>query len=245
MALDPGMNTTPYHVAIVMDGNGRWAQRRGMARSTGHSSGVPAIRRITEVAARLGVTYLSLFAFSRENWNRAPEEVNHLFHLLELYLAKETPTLMRNGIRLRVIGLRDALAPSVQAAIEHAEHATRLGERMQLIIAVNFSGRWELTETIESIRRSGASTPITEALVAEHMPYRDIPPPDLFIRTAGERRISNYFLWNLAYTELYFTNVCWPAFGARTFRAALTAFAKRHRTYGALPNVVRAHVRAR
>jgi undecaprenyl diphosphate synthase len=225
----------PNHVAIVMDGNGRWAERLGRPRCSGHVSGVSAIRRVTEVAAKLGVPYLSLFAFSRENWNRSQSEVDHLFQLLEFYLIQETPSLVRNGIRLRVIGWRAALSPSVQVAIEDAERATHTGKRMQLIIAVNFSGRWELTETIENIRRSAATEPITEALVAAHLPYQDLPPPDLFIRTAGERRISNYFLWNLAYTELYFTKVCWPAFGARTFRAALGTFAKRHRTYGAVP----------
>jgi undecaprenyl diphosphate synthase len=228
---------TPHHVAIVMDGNGRWGQNRGMSRCAGHSAGVDAIRRVTELAAKLGVPVLSLFAFSRENWSRAPEEVSHLFQLLEFYLAKETANLVRNGIRLRVIGWRDALATSVCRAIEDAEQATKDGTRMLLVIAVNFSGRWELTQTMENIRKLAPEGPITEELISANMPYREIPAPDLFIRTAGERRISNYFLWNLAYTELHFTDVCWPDFGEQEFGEALAAFAKRNRSFGAVPSL--------
>lgn len=220
-----------------MDGNGRWAESRGRARCAGHSAGVSAIRRTTEAAAEIGIPYVSLFAFSRENWNREQEEVTHLFRLLEFYLARESKNLVRNAIRLRVIGWRDALEPRVRAAIEEAEELTRVGTHMQLVIAVNFSGRWEITRAVESLLRNAPTAPITEELVSEHLPHRDIPAPDLFIRTAGERRLSNYFLWNLAYTELHFTDVCWPDFGAADLREALDWFAKRKRSFGAIPSV--------
>ncbi len=224
-------------MAIVMDGNGRWAEAQGRSRCAGHSAGVDAIRRVTEASARLGIPYLSLFAFSRENWSREQSEVAHLFRLLEFYLARETRSLVRNGIRLRVIGFREGLEPSVRAAIEEAERATSAGARMQLVIAVNFSGRWEIARTIESLLRAAPTGPITEELVSEHLPYRDLPAPDLFIRTAGEKRISNYFLWNLAYTELHFTNVCWPDFGDRELAEALDSFASRQRRFGGIPSI--------
>lgn len=227
----------PTHLAIVMDGNGRWASAQGLERCAGHSAGVTAIRRVTEAAARLGIPYLSLFAFSRENWSRDDAEIAHLFGLLEFYLARETRNLVEQGIRLRVIGWREGLAPSVQAAIEDAERATSGGTRMQLVIAVNFSGRWEITRAIESIVRAAPTGPITEELVAAHLPDGDIPPPDLFVRTAGERRISNYFLWNLAYTELHFTDVCWPDFGDAELREALDSFAARRRSFGGVPSL--------
>jgi undecaprenyl diphosphate synthase len=230
------MSNLPKHVAIVMDGNGRWGKAKGTSRCAGHTAGVDAIRRVTEVSAKIGIPVLSLFAFSRENWQRAPDEVSHLFQLLEFYLAKETATLVKNGIQLQIIGAREALAISVQHAIAESETCTASGTRMKLVIAVNFSGQWELAQAMENIRKKAPRAAITEELIAAHMPYRELPAPDLFIRTAGERRLSNFFLWDLAYTELHFANVCWPDFGEADLREALLAFKQRKRTFGAVPS---------
>ncbi len=227
----------PRHVAIIMDGNGRWAARHGEPRHHGHRAGADSVRAAVETTARAGVEALTLFAFSSENWQRPATEVSMLMELFMRVLDRETERLHENGIRLRIIGDRTRLAPRLQARCEAAEALTANNTRMSLNIAASYGGRWDiamaarrLAQAVANGERSAES--IDEAALAETICLGDLPEPDLFVRTGGEQRISNFLLWQLAYTELYFTPVLWPDFNADQMQEALDWFSTRERRFG-------------
>ena len=227
----------PRHIAIVMDGNGRWAVRRRKPRFAGHRAGVSTVRDAVQFCAERGIEVLTLFAFSSENWRRPAEEVGLLMNLFLTALQQEMRKLHENGIRLRVTGDRDAFNPELRSMIEEAEHLTAGNKGMHLVIAANYGGRWDMVQAArllaERVAR-GEIKPedITEASFSETVCLADLPAPDLFIRTGGDTRISNFLLWQLAYTELYFTETLWPDFDADAFEAALASFAGRERRFG-------------
>jgi undecaprenyl diphosphate synthase len=228
---------TPRHVAIIMDGNGRWATRRGLPRQAGHRAGVKAARAIVQTAARRGVDVLTLFAFSSENWKRPAHEVGFLMNLFAEALQREIAELHGNDVRLAFIGDRAALSPALVRLMEEGEAMTRDNAGLRLVIAVAYGGRWDLVQaarTLATAARAGALDPATidEARFGRELSGADLPDPDLFIRTGGEMRISNFLLWNLAYTELYFSPLLWPDFDAAAFDAALDFFAGRERRFG-------------
>lgn len=228
----------PTHIAIIMDGNRRWARSRGMPPAYGHRQGAEAVRRTIEGCVRLGVRYLTLYAFSSENWARPQGEIVDLMNLLRLYLRREIRNLARNGIRLRVIGERDGLAPDIRDMITDAEARTRDNRRLDLIVALNYSGRREIVRAVRRIAEEVAAGrlaagAIDEATVTARLDTAGVPDPDLLIRTSGEQRISNFLLWQLAYTELVFVPVAWPDFTEEQLSAALAEFARRERRYGA------------
>jgi len=230
----------PRHVAIVMDGNGRWAQARGRPRTFGHKAGVGSVRAVVEASVSLGIEALTLFAFSSENWQRPQTEVSVLMDLFLASLRREVKRLHENRVRLRIIGGRDALAPKLRDQIATAEAQTRANDGLQLCIAANYGGRWDIVEAARRLARAvaaGTLAPeaIDESAFADGLALADLPPPDLFIRTGGESRISNFLLWQLAYSELYFTDTLWPDFDARAFDAALAWYAGRERRFGLTP----------
>lgn len=234
-AIVPGK--VPAHVAIIMDGNGRWAQQRGLPRHQGHWEGVKSVRRITEAACRIGVRYLTLYAFSTENWGRPKEEVSALMSLLVSCLHDEMPLFMDNGIRLRVIGQPDVFLPEVRTALDAALEQTAGNSRMDLVLALSYSSRWELTEAMRSAARdakAGSLDPehIDASVVNRYLATSFMPDPDLLIRTSGEYRISNFLLWQIAYSELFFTPVLWPDFTEEMFYAAIADYQKRDRRFG-------------
>ena len=234
---DPATGTTPRHVAIIMDGNGRWATRRGLLRQSGHRAGVKAARVIVQTAARRGIDVLTLFAFSSENWNRPVREVRFLMSLFAEALQREIAELHRNEVRLSFIGDRSQLAPALIREMEHGEALTRGNTGLRLVIAVAYGGRWDLAQasrTLAAEAQAGRLDPATidEARLAKELCAADLPDPDLFIRTGGEMRISNFLLWNLAYTELYFSPLLWPDFDEAAFDAALDFYAGRERRFG-------------
>jgi undecaprenyl diphosphate synthase len=227
----------PRHLAIIMDGNGRWAKRRKLPRTAGHQAGVAAVRRTIEYCAERGIEVLTLFAFSSENWRRPPEEVAVLLRLFQRTLERETVKLHENGIRLRIIGDRSPFPPELQRKIAEAEQLTCANRKMTLLIAANYGGRWDILQAAKALARKVEkgeikSQAIDEALFAAHLSCADLPEPDLFIRTGGEVRLSNFLLWQLAYTELYFTEVLWPDFGAEELNRALAEYARRERRFG-------------
>ena len=227
----------PRHVAVIMDGNGRWAKRRLLPRTAGHRAGVGSVRRTVEWSARVGVEALTLFAFSSENWRRPRQEVGLLMELFKITLDREVARLHENGIRVRFIGDRSAFSQDLRARIEAAETRTGENRGMTLNIAANYGGRWDMAQAARALAErvaAGTLAPadITEAALGDAMSTADLPEPDLFIRTGGERRISNFLLWQLAYTELYFTEVLWPDFDEAEYQKALLAFAGRQRRYG-------------
>lgn len=228
----------PAHVAIIMDGNGRWAESRGLPRIAGHKRGAEAVRKTVEAAAQAGVTYLTLFGFSSENWKRPEREVGDLMGLLRLYLKSEINELKKNGIRLRVIGDRLRFDADIVAMIEKAEAETADGARLNLILALSYGGRSEIVSGARALAERVAAgeidpADIDDGLFASHLYTAGVPDPDLLIRTSGEKRISNFLLWQLAYTELVFTDVLWPDFGAEDLAAAISEFNNRERRYGA------------
>ncbi|MFC0408186.1 polyprenyl diphosphate synthase [Roseomonas elaeocarpi] len=227
----------PVHVGIIMDGNGRWAAGRGLPRAMGHRAGAEATRRVIEAAAEAGVRWLTLFAFSSENWRRPASEVLELTGLLRHYLRHEVSQLVRDGVRLRVVGDRERFGVETAAEIERAERLTADGQRLNLNIALSYGARAEIAAAARAIAREAAAgrldaASVDEALVERHLATRDMPDPDLIIRTSGEQRLSNFLLWQSAYAELVFTDVLWPDFDARHFTAALSEFARRERRYG-------------
>ena len=230
-------NRLPSHVAIIMDGNGRWAEQRGLSRLYGHRVGKDSVRTIVESSRKLGIKYLSLFAFSSENWHRPPREVDGLMALLRKYLASELGKMMRHGIRLLAVGSLRKLPAAVRQALRASIAATRNNTGMTVILAVSYGGREDIAQAARAIARRvkrGELAPgeISEETVAEHLGTRGVPDPDLLIRTSGELRISNFFLWQLAYTELYFTETLWPDFDAQSFQEALSSFRQRERRFG-------------
>jgi len=227
----------PRHVAIIMDGNGRWARKRLLPRVAGHRAGITPVRLCIEQCVRQGIAALTLFAFSSENWARPPEEVGSLMGLFLDALDRELDELHGSGVRLRFIGERGNLSAVLQQRIVSAEARTAGNTRLALQIAVSYGGRWDLLEAARRLAQrcaDGTLTPqdIDESALAAELSIAELPDPDLFIRTGGEQRISNFLLWNLAYTELYFTDQLWPDFDAAGFQAALEWFAGRNRRFG-------------
>jgi undecaprenyl diphosphate synthase len=239
----------PQHIAIIMDGNGRWSTARGQPRHLGHKDGIRPVRMCIEECARRGVPALTLFAFSSENWRRPPEEVGSLMTLFMDALDREVAELNKNGVRLRFIGDRHALSVKLQARMAEAEHLMAANNRLRLQVAVSYGGRWDIINATRHLARAVASgsmrvEDIDEAAMTAALELRDVPEPDLFIRTGGEHRISNFLLWNLAYTELHFTDVLWPDFEVQHLEAALAAFANRERRFGQTAEQVGATRRA-
>lgn len=237
-----GAPPPPTHVAIVMDGNGRWAKARGLPRTAGHKRGVDAVRRALEAAQDAGVKYLTLFSFSSENWRRPLAEVSDLMQLLRYYLRSEIGSLHKNGIRLRVIGDRSRLDADILKLIDHAESLTRGNERANLTLALSYGSRDEIVAAARRIAQdalAGRLRPeeIDEAAFAARLFTADIPDPDLLIRTSGEQRLSNFMLWQCAYAELVFLDTLWPDFGKADFDAAIQEFQRRERRYGAVAPV--------
>ena len=227
----------PQHVAVIMDGNGRWAEQRGLSRLYGHRVGKDSVRAIVESSRKLGIKYLSLFAFSSENWNRPPREVDGLMALLRKYLASELGKMMRHGIRLLAVGSLRKLPPAVREALRSSIAATRNNTGMTVILAVSYGGREDIARAARAIARRverGKLAPgqITEETVSKHLGTKGVPDPDLLIRTSGEMRISNFFLWQLAYTEMYVTETLWPDFREREYFQALAFFQQRQRRFG-------------
>ncbi len=223
----------PAHIAVIMDGNGRWAKQQGLARVFGHQRGVQTVREITEACAELGVGYLTLYAFSTENWNRPQAEVDALMTLLIDSIESETPTLMKNNIRLLTIGDTARLPEKAREKFERCIAQTAENTGLSLVIALSYSARWEITEAVRKAVKNGvAPDEITEDYVSHLMTTRNIPDPDLLIRTSGELRISNFLLWQLAYAELYFTDVCWPAFTREELYKAIVDYQGRERRFG-------------
>lgn len=227
----------PAHVAIIMDGNGRWAKQRGMDRIFGHQQGVNAVRQVIEAAAELGIKYLTLYAFSTENWGRPDEEVSALMGIMVESLNSETSTLLKNNIRLTAIGDTDRLAGDVKERLDATIGLTSNSTGLNLIIAMSYSSRWEIMEATRKLASEIAGGSIDPATIEEKdfekfLATAGVPDPELMIRTSGEIRISNFLLWQLAYTELYFTDILWPDFGKEEFYEAILDFQKRERRFG-------------
>lgn len=230
-------NKLPLHVAVIMDGNGRWARKQGKMRVFGHQNGVQAVRDVTEAAAELGVKFLTLYAFSTENWNRPKDEVDALMELLIHTIHGERHTLKKNNIKLQVIGDLDALPENCKEEIAEAMRETAANDRLTLVLALSYSSRWEITAAMKQIAQKveeGKILPseITEKTIEEHLTSTGIPDPELLIRTSGEFRISNFLLWQIAYSELYFTPKLWPEFGKEDFYKALIDYQQRERRFG-------------
>lgn len=239
MSLRNDINTgkLPLHVAIIMDGNGRWAQQRGLERIYGHRQGVESLREIIETSAELGIAYLTLYAFSTENWGRPDEEVNALMGIMVQSLNNETSTLLKNNVCLQAIGDVDRLADDVRERLFDTIKQTSECKGLNLIVALSYSSRWEITEAARRIATDAKEgkleiNSILESDFEKYLTTRGIPDPELMIRTSGEKRISNFLLWQLAYTELYFTEILWPDFGKDDFYTAIIDFQKRERRFG-------------
>ncbi|WP_337995642.1 isoprenyl transferase [Oleispirillum naphthae] len=234
-----GLPPVPRHVAIIMDGNGRWAKARHLPRAAGHRKGVEAVREVVRVAGEIGVSYLTLFGFSSENWKRPETEVRDLMGLLRLYLRREARELHGQGVRLRVIGDRARLAADIREQLAEVEALTAANTALTLVIALSYGGRAEIVEAARRLAaevRDGALAPeaIDEAAFSARLFAPDIPDPDLLIRTSGEQRISNFLLWQLAYTEFVFVETLWPDFDRAALLAALGEYGRRERRYGAI-----------
>ncbi len=242
MSSNNGSTAIPRHIAIIMDGNGRWARRRFMPRVAGHRKGVEAVRAVVKRCAERGVGYLTLFAFSSENWRRPAEEVNFLMQLFVRALEDEVVRLHENGIRLRVVGDLSRFEPRLVELIRSAEAMTEGNAGLNLTIAANYGGRWDILQAVERMlqahpeRRDG----FTEQELAPHLSMAYAPEPDLFIRTGGEQRISNFLLWQLAYTELYFTESLWPEFNGAAIDQAIESYQQRERRFGRTSEQVQA-----
>jgi len=229
----PASADVPRHIAIIMDGNGRWAKRRLMPRVAGHRKGVEALRGVIRACAERGVSHLTVFAFSSENWRRPQEEVSLLMELFMRALENEVARLHENDIRFRVIGDLSGFSERIQSLIRDAEALTRNNARLAFTVAANYGGRWDIVQAVKKLMASGvAPEAVSEAALAQHLSMADLPEPDLFIRTGGEQRISNFLLWQLAYTELHFTNVLWPDFDAMALDAAIASYRTRERRFG-------------
>jgi len=226
----------PEHVAVIMDGNGRWAQKQGLPRILGHRKGVKALEEAIENADAAGIKYLSVYAFSTENWKRSKIEIAGLMFLAERYLKKKIPSLKARHGRIRFAGRRDRLSNSLVRTIEEAEEITKNETGMQFIVCLDYGGRQEIIDAVKKIISSGTpSDSITEEMLSENMYLPDVPEPDLIIRTSGEERLSNFWLWTGAYSEFFFTETLWPDFGKEHLEAALAAYAGRQRRKGGRP----------
>jgi undecaprenyl diphosphate synthase len=237
----------PQHIAIIMDGNGRWAKKRFLPRTVGHVKGAAGVRRIVKACADRDIQYLTLFAFSTENWRRPPEEVSTLMDLFVQYLQKEMADMSREGVRLRVIGDRSAFSPDLQARIAAAEQATAHNTTLHLTVAANYGGQWDILQASRAWQQAHPTLSINdlrEQDLAAYLSTADLPDPDLLIRTGGESRISNFLLWQMAYTELYFVDDYWPDFDEASLAKALTWFASRVRRFGRTDDQVASAVNA-
>lgn len=223
-------NNKPHHVAIVMDGNGRWAAKRFLPRVAGHKQGVTSLSRCVKACIERGIAVLTVFAFSSENWNRPPEEVSGLMELLVLSLASEVPALQKNGVQLHFAGDRQQLSESMRSGLISAETATAGNARLVLNVCFNYGGRWDIAQAAQKLVASGE--PITELSLDRALSLAHVPDPDLLIRTGGEIRISNFLLWQSAYTELHFTDKLWPEFDEAALDEAIAVFAGRERRFG-------------
>jgi undecaprenyl diphosphate synthase len=224
----PQAGDVPRHVAIIMDGNGRWAQRRRLPRIAGHRRGAEAVRATVRACAERGIRYLTLFAFSSENWRRPAEEVALLMQLFQVALTSEVERMHKNGVRLKVVGDTRRFDPKIRTLIEQGERLTADNRRLTLTIAANYGGRWDILQALNKVKER----PIDEAALAPHLAMAYAPEPDLFIRTGGEQRISNFLLWQLAYSELYFTETLWPDFDAAALDQAIVSYRSRERRFG-------------
>lgn len=237
------INKLPQHIAIIMDGNGRWAKKKGAMRIFGHQSAVKAVRDATEACAELGIKYLTLYAFSTENWNRPEAEVKALMTLLVATINSEIKVLQRNNIKLQTIGNTKELPKNCQKELEEAIALTSSNTGLTLILALSYSGRWEITNAVQSIakdliERKIDADAISESLISRYLQTASIPDPELMIRTSGEMRISNFLLWQIAYSELYITEVLWPDFRKEHLWEALVNFQKRERRFGKISEQV-------
>jgi len=233
----PKFSVLPKHIAIIMDGNGRWARKRGLPRPAGHHAGVKAVRSAVEVCAKHGIKVLTLFAFSSENWQRPITEVSALMNLFVQALDSEIESMHRNGIRVQFIGDRGSLNEELQQRMRASEERTASNPGLTLIIAVAYGGRWDITQATRALAQQCvagtlAAPDITEGHISAQLALAKLPEPDLFIRTGGEQRVSNFLMWNLAYTELYFCDVLWPQFDEKQLNAALQFFSERQRRFG-------------
>ena len=236
---DSRLKQFPGHVAIIMDGNGRWARERLLPRAAGHKQGVEALRRTVRAAAELGVEFLTVYSFSSENWSRPESEIKHLFALLRRFVGQDVADLHASGIRIRVIGERANLTSDIVELIEYCENLTQANEGMTLVIAFNYGARQELASAVKHLAQqvsTGKLAPddITEQMIAENLSTKDIPDPDLLIRTSGEQRLSNFLLWQCAYTEFVFVEEHWPAFDKVVLSRAIEEFQNRDRRFGGL-----------
>jgi undecaprenyl diphosphate synthase len=229
----------PRHIAVIMDGNGRWAQRQNLPRIEGHRRGVASVRRITEEAARLGIEQLTLYCLSSENWKRPQPELNFLMHLLEQYMIEERTTIMDNDIRVAVIGRREGIPAATQAEMDKTIELTAQNHGMRLCLAINYGSRTELVDAVQEIAAEVEAghlpaADITEQTISNHLYTGQMRDPDLLIRTAGEMRVSNFLLWQISYAEIWVTDKCWPEFEVNDLHAAIVDYAQRDRRYGGL-----------
>ena len=227
----------PEHVAIIMDGNGRWAKAQGHPRSYGHQEGVVSVHKIMDAVTQLGLRYLTLYTFSTENWNRPEEEVQALMSLMVTAIHQETPNMMKKNVRLVAIGDLSRLRPDAYATLQECMATTAVNTGTTLVLALSYSARWEITEAVRQIAREVSEgqlrvDEISEAMVTNHLTTKGIPDPDLLIRTGGEQRISNFLLWQLSYAEFYFTEVFWPEFREEAFYEAILYYQRRERRFG-------------
>ncbi len=234
----PESNGIPVHVAIIMDGNGRWAKAKGLPRAAGHAQGAEAVRRTVKAASDLGIQYLTLYGFSLENWKRPAKEIAELMGLLRLYLRKEISELHREGVRIRFIGDRSMLAADIISLIEMSEQKTRANTKLDLVIALSYGSRQEITAAVRQLVEDVAAGEISADAIDENalegrLYTADMPDPDLIVRTSGEQRISNFLLWQSAYAEFVFTDVLWPDFSREKLEDSIEEFSRRERRYGA------------
>ena len=230
-------NNLPAHVAVIMDGNGRWAKKRHLARVKGHEQGSKVVKRIVETASNLGINVLSLYAFSKENWNRPREEVDALMQLLHRYLLVESDNLIKNGVRLSIIGDLKSLSPTLRELIADVRNRSKNNTGTKVVIALSYSGRYEIVEAVKAVindvqRKKVSVRDINEELFSGYLFTKGLPDPDLLIRTSAEKRISNFMLWQIAYTELFITKTLWPDFTEEEFLKSIISFQKRERRFG-------------
>jgi len=235
----PDRELWPRHIAVIMDGNGRWAENRGLSRSEGHNQGSMAVQKVVEEAARLGIGYLTLYCLSNENWKRPEHELQFLMHLLQHYMIEQREVLERNNIRLRTLGRQTGIPANVWQEMEETKRLTRGNTGLQLCLAINYGGRQEIVDACRAIAARATTGDLTidqiqESTISQHLYTHELPDPDLLIRTAGEMRVSNYLLWQISYSEIWVTQRCWPDFGESDLHEAISDYAGRQRKFGGL-----------